>query len=52
MQPAFQHKRIESLIPLMAGVIRRKLERWEEGNLLEMNHEMMTFTLEIVAKTC
>lgn len=51
MQPAFQHKRIESLIPLMAGVIRRKLERWEEGGLLEMNHEMMTFTLEIVAKT-
>jgi cytochrome P450 len=51
MQPAFQHKRIESLIPLMAGVIRRKLERWEEGGLLEMNHQMMTFTLEIVAKT-
>lgn len=51
MQPAFQHKRIESLIPLMADVIRRKLERWEGVRRLEMNHEMMTFTLEIVAKT-
>lgn len=51
MQPAFQHKRIESLIPLMAGVIRKKLERWDERRPLEMNHEMMTFTLEIVART-
>ncbi len=55
MQPAFQHRRIESLIPLMADVIRRKLDRWEtvraSGQPMEMNHEMMTFTLEIVART-
>src|SRR3954470_19515654 len=43
MQPAFQHQRIEALLPLMAGVIRRKLDRWEEvrasGRALEMSHE-------------
>src|SRR4051812_39848307 len=55
MQPAFQHRRIEGLIPLMTDVIQRKLDRWDEvrasGQPFEMNHEMMTFTLEIVART-
>jgi cytochrome P450 len=51
MQPAFQHRRIEGLIPIMAEVIQRKLDLWQAGRPMEMNHEMMTFTLEIVAKT-
>lgn len=55
MQPAFAHRRIASLIPLMAEVVEQRLAGWEAasaaGSPLEVGREMMSLTLRIIAKT-
>ena len=55
MQPAFAHRRIASLVPIMAEVVEQRLARWEDacvaGRPLEMGREMMFLTLRIIAKT-
>lgn len=55
MSPAFAHARVGTLVPIMASVVERKMERWREaaraGRPLEMVHEMMTVTLEVMART-
>jgi enediyne biosynthesis protein E7 len=55
MSPAFSHARVAGLVPIMAEVVRRKAEAWQAaaraGRPVEMVREMMTVTLEIVART-
>ncbi|HEX2078907.1 MAG TPA: cytochrome P450 [Longimicrobium sp.] len=55
MSPAFSHARVAGLVPIMADVVRRKGDAWEAaaraGRPVEMVHEMMTVTLEIIART-
>jgi cytochrome P450 len=55
MSPAFSHARVAGLVPIMADVARRKGDAWEAaaraGRPVEMVHEMMTITLEIIART-
>jgi enediyne biosynthesis protein E7 len=55
MSPAFSHARVQSLVPIMADVVRRKAEQWDAharaGRPVELVREMMTITLEIIART-
>lgn len=55
MQPAFAHRRVASLIPIMADVVEQRLAVWEAacaaGKPLDVGKEMMFLTLRIIAKT-
>ena len=55
MNPAFQHRRIASLMPILTGVVEEKVERWEQaraaGTPVEMQREMMSLTLRIILRT-
>lgn len=55
MQPAFAHRRVAALVPLMADVVTQRLDSWEAASLagrpVSMGKEMMTLTLRIIAKT-
>lgn len=55
MSPAFSHARVAGLVPIMADVVRRKADTWQQaaraGRPVEMVHEMMTITLEIITRT-
>jgi cytochrome P450 len=55
MSPAFSHARVAGLVPIMADVVRRKGDSWDAaaraGRPVEMVHEMMTITLEVIART-
>src|SRR5262249_49264776 len=50
MQPAFQKNRIASYGDVMVSFAQRTLDRWQDGQSLDMHREMMRLTLEIVAK--
>ncbi|HEY0512207.1 MAG TPA: cytochrome P450 [Thermoanaerobaculia bacterium] len=55
MQPAFAHRRVASLVPLMADVVEQRLAGWEAASLagrpINMGKEMMSLTLRIITKT-
>jgi enediyne biosynthesis protein E7 len=55
MSPAFSHARVLGLVPIMADVVARKADAWQAharaGRPVEMVREMMTVTLEIIART-
>jgi cytochrome P450 len=55
MQPAFAHRRVAGLIPLMSEVVDQRLTLWEEaraaGRPLDIGKEMMFLTLRIISKT-
>ncbi len=55
MQPAFAHRRVAALVPLMADVVTQRLDSWQAaalaGRPISMGKEMMTLTLRIIAKT-
>ena len=55
ISPAFSHARVSGLVPIMADVVRRMADAWQAaalaGRPVEMVHEMMTVTLEIIART-
>lgn len=55
MQPAFSHRRLERWLGIMAEVVSQKLDHWEAkraaGEPVEMNQEMMSLTLRIIAKS-
>lgn len=54
MSPGFSHARVLGLVPIMADVARRRADAWRaharDGRPVEMVHEMMTITLEIIAR--
>ena len=49
-QPAFHRERIAAYSRLMVAATERMLERWQDGQALDVHEEMMRLTLEIVAK--
>ena len=51
VKPAFHRKRIEAYGEVMAGYTDRMIDRWEEGETIDVDEEMVGLTLEIVAKT-
>ena len=54
-QPSFHRESIRKLVSTFASVTRGALESWRrrlpEGGVLEMHHEMMGLTLEVVGET-
>lgn len=48
MQPAFHRQRIEAYSTLMVRRIQQMLDRWQPGAVINLRHEMMALTLEIV----
>lgn len=49
-QPAFHRDRIASYATLMTGFTREMLDRWHDGETLDVHEEMMALTLNIVAQ--
>ena len=50
-QPAFHRNRIAAFGDVMTGVASRTSDRWQDGALIDANHEMMSLTLNVVAQT-
>jgi cytochrome P450 len=50
-QPAFHRDRIANYGRLMVEFTARLLESWHDGQVRDVQHDMMQLTLEIVAKT-
>ncbi len=50
-QPGFHRQRIISYGQVMVDYATRTRERWQEGETIDMSHEMMRLTMAIVAKT-
>jgi cytochrome P450 len=50
-QPAFHRQRILSYGATMAEHAARTRDRWKDGDVVELSHEMMQLTMAIVAKT-
>jgi cytochrome P450 len=55
MQPAFAHRRVAALVPVMVDVVERRLAGWEAtseaGEPFDVSKEMMSLTLGIIVKT-
>jgi cytochrome P450 len=55
MQPAFHRKQIALLAEEMVATIQEMLDRWEtsvdSGEVLDMQHEMMGMTMDVVTRT-
>ena len=51
VQPAFHRQRIGRYAEVMVERAARTGERWVDGEELDIHHEMMRLTLEVVAKT-
>lgn len=50
-QPAFHQERIAGYAQLMVAYTNRLLEHWQDGSVRDIHQEMMSLTLEVVAKT-
>lgn len=50
-QPAFHRQRVASYAEMMTDRAVRTRERWQDGETLDISHEMMRLTLAIVGKT-
>jgi cytochrome P450 len=50
-QPAFHRQRVASYAKMMTDATSRTRERWQDGDVLDISHEMMRLTLAIVGKT-
>ena len=50
-QPAFHRQRVASYASVMTDYGARTRERWQDGETLDISHEMMRLTLAIVGKT-
>jgi cytochrome P450 len=55
MQPAFAHRRIAALVPVMTDVVEKRLAGWDAvsdaGEPFDISQEMMAMTLGIIVKT-
>ncbi|GMW01129.1 MAG: cytochrome P450 [Candidatus Hydrogenedentota bacterium] len=50
-QPAFHRQRIANYAMIMENYARAKAESWSNGDIVDMDLEMMKLTLSVVAKT-
>src|SRR5919199_5290694 len=51
MQPAFHHQRIAAYGDTMVAYTQQMLAAWQDGEVRDVHQEMMSLTLQIVAKT-
>jgi cytochrome P450 len=50
IQPAFRHEKLAKYAEIMVDRARRMVDGWVEGELYDLNREMMEVTLSVVAK--
>lgn len=50
-QPAFHPTRVATYGAMMADITHRAVQRWQDGQQMDLHDEMMKVTLRIVAKT-
>jgi cytochrome P450 len=50
-QPAFHRNQIANYGKIMVEFTQRMLENWHDGEIVDVHEEMMTLTMQIVAKT-
>ncbi|HEY7162513.1 MAG TPA: cytochrome P450, partial [Acidobacteriota bacterium] len=50
-QPAFHRNQIANYGKIMVEFTERMLEKWHDGEITDVHEEMMTLTMQIVAKT-
>jgi cytochrome P450 len=50
IQPAFHAKRIESYAETMVDYTLAQIADWQDGAMLDVDHEMMSVTFKIIAK--
>ncbi|HEX9160719.1 MAG TPA: cytochrome P450 [Thermoanaerobaculia bacterium] len=50
-QPAFHRDRIRRYGEVMSALAVRARQRWQDGEMLDVHHEMIRLTLAVVAKT-
>src|SRR5690606_28536294 len=51
MQPAFHHQRIAGFADGMVASTQQMLQNWHDGAQIDIHHEMMKLTLEIVSQS-
>lgn len=51
MQPAFHHQRIAGFADGMVASTQQMLQNWHDGARIDIHHEMMKLTLEIVSQS-
>ncbi|SDY97128.1 pentalenene oxygenase [Amycolatopsis xylanica] len=51
VQPAFHHQRIAGYAEAIAEVVTSTSESWHDGQVLDVNHEMHSVSIGILAKT-
>lgn len=51
VQPAFRSKRMPGYAAVMVEKTQEMLDRWQDGDVRDIGHEMMELTLRVVAKT-
>ena len=51
IQPAFHKKRLDTYAQCMVEITQARIARWQDGQELDINVEMMGTTLSIIAKT-
>jgi cytochrome P450 len=51
MQPAFHRERIDAYGRVMIDYTERMLQHWRDGQTLDVHHEMMQLTMDIVVRT-
>lgn len=49
--PALKRKQIEAYAEWMVELTQQALDRWEDGRVFDLHHEMMAVTLKVVFKT-
>ncbi|MDX1660671.1 MAG: cytochrome P450 [Gemmatimonadota bacterium] len=50
VQPAFHHENLEAYAETMVDYTLRRMERWEDGDRIDVRSQMTSLTFEIVAK--
>ncbi len=51
IQPSFNHKRINYYGTIMADYAEKYRDKWKDGEIIDIDKEMMNLTLDIVCKT-
>lgn len=49
--PALRRRQIESYANSMVGITSRAIDRWDDGEVVDLHHDLMQVTLQIVVKT-
>ena len=50
MAPSFQPRHIASYADIIVAYARRIMQEWEDGAIIDINHEMIRFTMSIIGK--